>query len=83
MEFKTYFALCSHFGLKPNSGKSRICQLNKLGKEYRIEKKGNKYILEEKEKEEIKRDRILKILKNSERNSFYLKNNPLFTKIYT
>lgn len=75
MEFKNYLALCNYFGLKPNSGNSRICQLNKIGKEYRIEKIGNKFILTEKEKGEMKRDRILSVLNNSEGNSYYLKNN--------
>lgn len=75
MEFKNYLALCDYFGLKPNSGKSRICQLNRIGKEYRIEKIGNKFILSEKEKGEMKRDRILRVLNNSEGNSYYLKNN--------
>ncbi len=75
--FKNYLDLCRHFGLEPKGGKSRACQINKLAKDYNIRKEGNKYIFTKKDLRSLKDDKIARILKSTERNSFYLKNNAI------
>ena len=83
LQFKNYKALCEYFNLKCTGGKSRSCQINKLGKTYNITKQGNSFILEQKESDILfdrknltsKEEKILDMLTNSQKNSFYFKNN--------
>lgn len=81
--FKNYIKLCEYFGLKCTSGKSRTCQLNKLRKTYTMTKKGNSFILKQKDnailpnKKELttREEKITDLLLNPQRNSYYFKNN--------
>ena len=81
--FKNYIKLCEYFGLKCTGGKSRTCQLNKLRKTYTMTKKGNSFILKQKDnailpdKKELttREEKITDLLLNPQRNSYYFKNN--------
>lgn len=81
--FKNYVALCEYFNFKPSKGKGRFYQLNRLAKLYDIEKNGISFILEQKDNTILpdvkelttRKGKIVDLLLNPQRNSYYFKNN--------